>query len=249
MARKFWQDPAVSKMLKKPKQALRKTFRAVRGLKNELEALRQELPQALASIERGIQVLDQGFPIREGNSSIDWIALNPAGELTFVWAKAECRAETVSKLLPDYDWIQKNRALWTHLFPRLLASQSLQMRVWIFALEIDPEVRYLLHYLQGIRIRLFLSGFQKDQGTWSFRPWEELKKVLERGPPLPSSPSLLPVPPAQLEAPPPAERAAPLLSQEELNDLLGVPPGAEAWRQEEEITDPFYELRSDPKLA
>jgi len=247
MSKKFWQGGPVSKMLKKPRQALRKTLHAVRGRGAELELLARDLPASLAAMEPGTLVLNRGFPIREGNSSIDFLVLHPTGELTFVWVKGLCKAETLSKLLPDYDWIQKNRALWPHLFPQVLSSRSLQMRVWIFALEIDPEVQYLLNYLQGIRIQLFQAGILPERGTWSFRPWEELSKVQGRAPELPSSPSLLSVVPEPAAVSAPAPKEEPLLSREELNDLIALPEGERSWNQEDEVTDPFYELRSDPE--
>lgn len=247
MSKKFWQRDPVSKMLKKPRQALRKTLHAVRGRGGELELLSRDLPESLVAMERGTQVLNRGFPIREGQSTIDLLVLSPSGELTFVWVKGLCKGETLSKLLPDYDWIQKNRALWPHLFPQVLSGRSLPMRVWIFALEIDPEVQYLLNYLQGIRIQLFQAAIHPEKGTWKFKPWSELPKVQGRAPELPSSPSLLSVvpEPATVSASPP--KAEPLLSREEINDLIALPGEEKPWSQEDEVTDPFYELRFDPE--
>ena len=236
MVKKSW--------LNKQKKALKKTFQVVRGRKGELESLAQELPKRLDKLERGLEAVDHDFPIREGHASIDILALHPSGEMVFIWVKRLCNAETISKLLPDYDWIQKNQALWPHLFPQVLENRSLLMKVWIFALEIDPEVQFLLSYLHGIRVQLFHCRGEAAQG-WSFTPWETLQKSLVKAPALPSSPTLLQVvPPAEPpKIPVPQKQPTPaLLTPEEIQDLIGLSP-VEEFRQEDEITDPFYELR------
>ena len=233
MSKKFWQRGPVSKILKKPQQALKQTFQAVRGRRPEFGSLFEDLPRGLASLEGGFELLDGDFPIREGQSRIDFLAINPARELTFLWVKRICNAETISKLLPDYDWIQKNQALWAHLFPQVLESRSMQMRMWIFALEIDSEVKFLLNYLQGVRMRLFHCQKLGKAAEWSFTAWEEMQKTLVKAPVLPSSPTVLRVVPEK-------EKPA-LLSHEEIQDLIGLAP-TEDFRQEDEITDPFSDL-------
>lgn len=243
MSKKFWQREPVSKMLKRPKKALKKTFQVVRGRRDELEALREAVPACLPKLERGLEAVDRDFPIREGQGSVDWVALHPSGELVFLWVKRRCDAETVSKLLPDYDWIQRNRALWPHLFPQVLENRSLLMKVWILALEIDPDVRYLLSYLNGVRVSLF-HGRAEAAGGWRFTAWEEFQKTLAKPSILPSSPVPFPVavPEPRSEEPAAVKPEAPaLLSREEIQDLISLSP-VEDFRQEDEITDPFYEL-------
>ncbi|MCE9624109.1 MAG: hypothetical protein K8R69_01450 [Deltaproteobacteria bacterium] len=235
MNKKFWQRGPVSKILKKPQLALKQTFQAVKGRRPELGSLFEALPGGLASLESGFEVLDGDFPIREGHSRIDLVAINPARELTFIWVKRHCNAETISKLLPDYDWIQKNQALWSHLFPQVLESRSMQMRMWIFALEIDAEVKFLLNYLQGVRMSLFQCGQSGKGAEWNFCSWEEAQKSLGKAAVLPSSPTVL-------KGVPEKEKPA-LLSHEEIQDLIGLAP-ADPYRQEDEITDPFFDLAS-----
>lgn len=246
MTKKFWQRGPVSRMLKQPKRALKKTFQAVRGRRTDLESLREDLFGDLNRLEKGLEAVDRDFPIREGQSRIDWLALGPSGELVFIWVKRQCNAEVISKLLPDYDWIQKNQALWPHLYPQLLENRSLLIKVWVFALEIDSDVRFLLSYLNGVRVSLFHCR-PETSGAWRFTPWEEFQKTLAKpsSPPLPSSPSLLPVAatPARREepAPPKPEEAPALLSREEIQDLIALSP-VEEFVQDDEVTDPFYSL-------
>jgi len=235
MSKKFWQRGPVSKILKKPQKALKQTFQAVRGRRPEFGSLFEALPKGLASLENGFEVLDGDFPIREGHSRIDLLAINPARELTFIWVKRLCNAETISKLLPDYDWIQKNQSLWSHLFPQVLESRSMQMRMWIFALEIDAEVKFLLNYLQGVRMRLFHCRQRGKSAEWTFASWEESQKSSGKAMVLPSSPTVLKVVPEK-------EKPA-LLSHEEIQDLIGLAP-VDPYRQEDEITDPFSDLAS-----
>ena len=229
-SKKFWQRGSVSKMLEKPGKAFKNTFRVVRGRKGDFEALAKVLPASFAKLERGAEVLDQGFPIREGESRIDYLLGNPAGELTFVWLQRQCNSESLSRLLPDYHWIQKNCGIWTHLFPQALKSQQLQMRVWIFALEIDADLQYLLAYLQGVRIQVFHA--RREGEAWRFRPWKMGKNA-----------SLAETPkPAPMSVPAPVRPAAPFLTREEINDLLGeVQAPAERRWQEDEDTDPHYQ--------
>ena len=243
--KKFWQRGGVSKMLEKPGKAFQKTFRVVRGRKSEFEALARALPEHFGQLERGMEVLDGDFPIREGESRIDYLLCNPSGELTFVWLQRRCNAESLSKLLPDYHWIQKNCALWPHLFPKVLASQQAQMRVWVFALEVDSDLQFLLAYLQGVRIQVFRA--QCEGESWRFQPWK-VGQEAPAFPVLPSSPSLLNLSEAPKPQAPPVRSAPPLLTQEEIQDLLGgVQAGSEQW-QEDEDTDPHYELRDLPPL-
>ncbi|HKX11740.1 MAG TPA: hypothetical protein VJP40_01215 [bacterium] len=244
-SKKFWQRGSVSKMLEKPGKAFKKTFRVVRGRKDDFEALAKILPDYFAKLDRGAVILDQGFPIREGESRIDYLVCNLAGELTFVWLQRRCNSESLSKLLPDYHWIQKNCSIWTHLFPQALKSQQLQMKVWIFALEIDADLQYLLTYLQGVRIEVFRALSEGE--SWRFQAWKVGQK-LPAAPVLPSSPSLLslaeaPKPPAPKPAPVVVRPAAPLLTQEEINDLLGgvQAPAEKIWKEDED-TDPHYQL-------
>lgn len=243
--KKFWQRGSVSKMLEKPGKALKKTFRVVKGRKSEFEALSRVLPEYFSKIDRSIEVLDRNFPIREGESRIDYILGNSAGELTFVWLQRRCHAESLSKLLPDYHWIQKNCALWTHLFPKVLAGSQPQMKVWVFALEVDDDLQFLLTYLQGVRIQVFRA--QCEGEAWRFQAWK-LGQEAPSAPKLPSSPSLLSLaepPKPQAKAPPPPtvrHAGAPLLTPEEIQDLLGgvdAPP--EKWPEDED-TDPHYQL-------
>ena len=229
-SKKFWQRGPVSKMLGKPGKAFTKTFRVVRGRKSEFEALAHALPSNFSVVERGIELLDQGFPIREGESRIDYLLCSASGELTFVWLQRRCNSESLSKVLPDYHWIQKNCALWPHLFPQVLASQQLQMRVWMFALEVDADLQFLLTYLQGVRIQVFRA--QAEGEAWRFHPWKSEAQV-PVVPTLPSSPSLLSLaepPKAKVAAPP----SVPLLNAEEIQDLLqGVKAGEENWNEDE----------------
>lgn len=237
MSRKFWQRGPVSKMLTKPKRALGRTLRAVGGRGSGLERLKASLPAHLAGLERGLEVVDSDFPIREGQSRIDWLALSPTGELVFIWAKRLCNADTISKLLPDYDWIQKNQALWPHLFPRVLEAKAMRMKVWVFALEIDPEVRFLLSYLNGVRVSLFHCRTTAGEG-WRFTPWEEFQKSLDKPASLPSAPRLLQASPGH---------SGPLLTHEEIQDFIHLSPSVETIRQEDEVTDPFFEM-ARPKV-
>lgn len=239
MGKPFWKQGGVAKMLKAPRQTLKKTLRAVRDLKPESDTFSRDFADNLIRWEKGLEVLDWGFPIREGHSHIDMLALSPARELVFIWVRERCDAAALTKLLPDYDWIQKNSSLWPHLFPQLLENRSLQMMLWIFAREIDPEVRFMLRYLEGIRIRLHLAKPGKERGTWSFSPWSEAQKPPSKGPVLPSAPPVLGgAPPAR---PKPAAASGPLLSQEEINDLIHLKPVPEA-PAKDETTDPHYEL-------
>jgi hypothetical protein len=230
--KKFWQRGPVSKILEKPGKAFQKTFRVVRGRKSEFETLIKVLPGHFAKLERDIQVLDRGFPIREGESKIDYLLCNPAGELTFVWLQRRCNAESLSKLLPDYHWIQKNCSIWTHLFPQALNSQQLQMRVWVFALEIDADLQFLLTYLQGVRIQVFRA--QSEGESWRFQPWK-LGQEMPAAPIWPSSPSLLTLAEAPKPLTPARPATAPLLTQEEINDLLGElkAPANDKWSEDE----------------
>lgn len=232
MGKKFWQRGPVSKMLTKPKRALGRTLRAVGGVGSAHDRLKEALPQYFADLEKGLEAVDQDFPIREGQSRIDWLAMSSSGELTFIWVKRFCNAETISKLLPDYDWIQKNQALWPHLFPKLLAAQSMRLKVWVFALEIDPEVKFLLNYLTGLRFSLFHCA-KGSEGSWRFKTWEELQKSISRPSPLPSAPRVLP---AVVRSP------KPLLTQEEIQDFIKISIPSEGIRHEEEVTDPYFEL-------
>lgn len=242
-SKKFWQRGSVSKMLEKPGKAFKKTFRVVRGRKHDFEALANVLPESFAKLEPGAEILDQGFPIREGESRIDYLLGNPAGELTFVWLQRQCNSESLSRLLPDYHWIQKNCAIWTHLFPQALKSRQLQMKVWVFALEIDADLQYLLTYLQGVRIQVFHARSEGE--TWRFRPWK-IGQSAGAAPILPSSPSLIglaeaPKPPASVL--PPVRPAGPLLTPEEIQDFLGEvqAPPERKWSEDED-TDPHYSL-------
>lgn len=241
--KKFWQRGSVSKMLEKPGKALQKTFRVVKGRKSEFEALGRVLPEYFSKIDRSIEVLDRDFPIREGESRIDYILGNGAGEWTFVWLQRRCHAESLSKLLPDYHWIQKNCALWPHLFPKVMAGPKPQMKVWVFALEIDADLQFLLTYLQGVSIQVFRA--QCEGEAWRFQAWK-LGQEPPPAPTLPSSPSLLalaetPKPPVKTPPAPSPVRAAPLLTPEEIQDLVGgIQSPPEPWSEDED-TDPHYQ--------
>jgi len=246
MAKKFWKRGSVSRLLRQRQEALKRRFSMVRSRRPDVEALLRGLPELLKLWEGGVEVLDAGFPIREGQGQVDYLASNREGELIFIWAKRLCNSELLSKFLPDYDWIQKNQALWAHLFPLLLERRQLRMKVWLFALEIDPEVKYLLSYLHGIHLQLFLASPDSKSGAaaWQLIPWERCQQ--ERSPAsapvLPSSPpvlSILPSPPAVVREES-SSLPRPLISQEELNDLIGITPETESW-QEDEVTDPYYD--------
>ena len=226
---------------KQGRAALKKTIRAVRGFKPEADAFHKNFAASLTAWDPGLEVLDWNFPIREGHSRIDLVALNSARELVFIWIQKRSDSPAIAKLLPDYDWIQKNRALWSHLFPQVLEAQSLRMMLWVFASEIDPEVKFLLRYLEGIRFRLFQARREKSRGPWRLTPWSELQKNLTKAPVLPSSPEVLSKFPAEPSPSHILESSGPLLTAEEINDLIRIQPLAETVNSEE-TTDPYYEL-------
>lgn len=248
MSKRFWRRPPVSKLLKSPKDALKRGFFGGTGRGLEAESLLERLPDLLAGMNRGIEILDGGFPIREGASRVDYLARDRDGELIFLWLKPALNGESISKVLPDYDWVQKNQALWPHLFPELLQHRSLRLQVWLVSFQIDPDIHCFLSYLSGIQLKLFHArrGRSGEGLSWHVSPWNERVARTSAAIELPSSPSvlsLLPSPAAP--APGPSEDSAhALLSKEELKDLLGVAPGAESW-QPDEVTDPYYLLNRE----
>jgi len=235
MIKKFWQGGAGSKILQKPKQAIRKTLRAVQGESAKQGAWLKNFPQYLSALEPGLRLLDQNFPIREGHSRIDYVAVNPQNQITFLWAKPQCHNDTLCRLLPDFDWIQKNEALWMHLFPQFAKNRYLMTRMWIVAREIDPQVKFLLDRLHDIRIGLFQSRKGPEKNAWTFSSWQETAESARA-----------PVPPSQ-EIPKSNERpkidpSTALLSREEINDFIHLVPTPESeMPSETEVTDPFYE--------
>src|SRR5436190_17867112 len=116
MSKSFPRSSAFPRLLQKPREALKDTLQAILRKKVRWPRMMLAMPKGLALLEAGLRVLDQDFPIREGHSQIAFIAANPAQDLTFVWAKERCHPELLAHLLPDFDWIQKNRKLWAHLY-------------------------------------------------------------------------------------------------------------------------------------
>lgn len=242
MSKKFWKRGPVARLLQNKPSLLKKPIINAVGRASELEALSAELPAPMLSWEGGVRVLDRRFPIREGHSQVDYLVANGEGELIFIWVRRVASSEALSKLLPDYDWAQKNQALWPHLFPELLQRRSFQMKVWILALEIEPEVKCFLSYLSGIRLKIFKCRQEAKGDGWSVTPWERWQEEQGKVPglSLPGSPSPIDVLPA---SPKPSHASSLLLTQEEVNDLIGMVPGDERWH-EDETTDPHY----DPSL-
>lgn len=188
--------------------------------------LLQEFAASLCEREKGLEILDRNFPIREGHSRVDLIAGDAARNFIFIWKLNSCGSGAISKLLADYDWIQKNLELWLHLFPQSAAA-SPQMIPWIFAKQIDPEVRYFLKYLEGTQLQLYQFAQRDSDRSWSVSPWPENKPAVrtnrrERAAGLPES-------------------SGQLLTREEIDDLIRISPSAES-HSTEETTESHYDL-------
>jgi len=228
----------------RPRQALKETLKAILRKKNRMPKMLLAMPKGLALLEAGLRILDQDFPIREGHSRIDFLAANPDQSLTFVWARERCHPELLAQMLPDFDWIRKNRALWAHLYPELARNRAWRMRMWIFACEIDPQVKFLLERMKDIEVEIFLARPKSKGPAWEFFPWDEAPIAAKSEAPTPPAESGFPSHPP---APPPSsakKSPSALINPEELKDLLTlVPPPAPLQESEDEVTDPFYELR------
>ncbi len=194
-----------------------------------LDSFYQELPSLLEKIRASSEELDQNFPIREGQSNVDRILLSEGKELTFVWVKRECSLDFISQMILDYDWIQRNRPLFHHLFGSQFDVSLWKIHLVLFSLEIRPEVKSFLSYLNPIPLDLYqcASTPQGFKIEWMLQDMEEVEvKALEK-PTIPVSHSFEPIP----------------VNQEEIQDLLSYQPGTEFWSADE-VTEPFLDLAS-----
>jgi len=185
----------------------------------------QEFAASLCEREKGFEVLDRNFPIREGKSRVDLIGSDAARNFVFVWKLNSCGSGAISKLLADYDWIQKNAELWMHLFPHVAGGEA-TMVPWLFAKEFDPEVRYFLKYLEATRLQLFRFS-QDGSRSWSLSPWPEAKPQVRSNR-------------REREAGSP-QASGQLLTREEIDDLIRIAPQADA-PASDEITESHYDL-------
>jgi hypothetical protein len=201
-----------------------------------LSVLRRLLPSRFKLLDPAIEVLDRGFPIREGSSEVDFIASSRDREWIFIWAKTKLIAEDIVALLADYDWIEKNSALWTHLFPLAPRRSPCGFKFWFFCLAIDPQVQTALSYLRRLQIQIFQSNpiSKGSELDLEIRPWPAAASTFH---------------PLKVLSSPSREEALQCtgprlhLSPEEVKDLIEAPLEFEL-EPEDEITEPFF----DPSL-
>jgi len=196
----------------------------------------QALAERLSTLEPGLQILDSGFPIREGSSRVDFLASNPSREFILIWVMERLAEEHLVRLLPEYDWVKRNSSMWQHLFPSLQANKGLKIQVWWLAREIDPGVNSMLSYVKDISLKIFRYHWAKKGdvrvGAWrngldekvsrarESIPREE-KKTSNSGQPLLTAPTAL--------------------NAEEIKELLAEVP-QDRVNYEDEITDPYCPL-------
>lgn len=215
--------------------------------------------------DSGVELLDQSFPILEGGSEVDLLACNNLGELILIWTFHSLSADRLVRLLSEYQWVEKNKSLFEHLFPQAKKAEPLGFKVWCFASRLEPEIKSALSYLKGIKIRFFEYAFSERKGDLMLellscevqaaeapsQPFESLQASTAplEGPPLPKTSSHGHLQVISNENPPesPPQNLSTTITPEEIQDLMADPPAGD-FVIEDEITEPHFLLSDlDPE--
>ncbi len=250
MSKKRWQLKSVAQILRsiKERKAPQNPGTAHRGL--PLDDFSRELISQIKTMDQSIEILERNFPIQEGRACVDLLTYNQSGELILIWAHEKLKAQRLIELLAEYDWMKKNAPLWQHLFPQAKHRGELQLKVWFFASEMDPNLNTMLFYLKGIPLKIFQYSYKKWDNKLNLvvKPWMQLKSE--------ASPLQIPTeerPNFKANAKKaatkhlravPAPKEIPAITQEEIQDLVrGLQDEFNPDDFEDEITEPSFDVR------